>query len=48
VEVGVLLGQDIQIRSGLTGNETIVVAGQHALRNGMAAEPAAAPAPGRR
>ncbi|MBK8793035.1 MAG: efflux RND transporter periplasmic adaptor subunit [Holophaga sp.] len=48
VEVGVLLGQDIQIRSGLTGNETIVVAGQHALRNGMGAEPAAAPAPGRR
>lgn len=42
VEVGILLGQNIQIRSGLKGDETIVVAGQHALRNGMAAEPTAA------
>jgi multidrug efflux pump subunit AcrA (membrane-fusion protein) len=42
VEVGVLLGRDIQIRSGLKGDETLVVAGQHALRNGMQAAPAAA------
>lgn len=41
VEVGALLGRDIQIRSGLKGDESIVVAGQHALRNGMAAEPVA-------
>ena len=38
VDVGVLLGKDIQIRSGLKGDETIVVAGQHNLRNGMLAE----------
>ena len=37
VEVGVLIGRDIQIRSGLKGDESIVVAGQHALRNGMLA-----------
>lgn len=37
VEVGVLLGRDVQIRSGLKGDEQIVVAGQHTLRNGMAA-----------
>ena len=40
VEVGVLLGRDIQIRSGLKGDETLVVAGQHSLRNGMGAEAA--------
>ena len=39
VEVGALLGRDIEIRSGLKGDETIVIAGQNALRNGMAAEP---------
>lgn len=38
VDVGAVLGQDVQIRSGLKGDESIVVAGQHALRNGMAAE----------
>ena len=36
VEVGALFGRDVQIRSGLKGDEAIVVAGQHALRNGMA------------
>ena len=41
VEVGAMLGRDIQIRSGLKGDEAIVVAGQQALRNGMSAEPAA-------
>lgn len=41
VEPGALLGKDIEIRSGLKGWETIVVAGQNALRNGTAAEPAA-------
>jgi membrane fusion protein (multidrug efflux system) len=39
VEVGSLYGREIQILSGLQGQESIVVAGQHALRNGMAAEP---------
>ncbi|MCE1227942.1 MAG: efflux RND transporter periplasmic adaptor subunit [Firmicutes bacterium] len=38
VEVGALLGHDIQIRSGLSGDEAIVVAGQHGLRNGMVAD----------
>ncbi len=38
VEVGVVLGRDIQIRSGLKGDEFLVVAGQHNLRNGMLAE----------
>jgi len=41
VEVGNVLGRDIQIRSGLKGDEILVVAGQHALRNGMLAAPAA-------
>jgi len=31
-------GRSIQLRSGLTGNESIVVAGQNALRNGMGAD----------
>ncbi|MDP2876978.1 MAG: efflux RND transporter periplasmic adaptor subunit [Holophaga sp.] len=48
VEVGVLLGQDIQIRSGLKGDEIIVVAGQHTLRNGAAAELSSGPATVRR
>ena len=39
VEIGALYGRDVQIRSGLQGQESIVVAGQDALRNGMAAEP---------
>ena len=33
-----LYGQDVQIRSGLQGQEAIVVAGQNTLRNGMSAE----------
>ena len=41
VDVGALLGRDVQIRSGLKGDETIVVAGQYTLRNGMLAELAA-------
>ena len=48
VEVGVMLGQHVQIRSGLKGDEIFVVAGQPALRNGMLAElgtqPVATPA----
>lgn len=39
VEVGAVYGRSIQIRSGLTGSESIVVAGQNTLRNGMSAEP---------
>jgi RND family efflux transporter MFP subunit len=39
VEVGAVVGRDIEVRSGLKGDETIVVGGQSALRNGMLAEP---------
>lgn len=39
VEVGAVYGRSIQVRSGLAGNESIVIAGQNALRNGMSAEP---------
>ncbi len=39
VEVGAVYGRSIQVRSGLTGNELVVVAGQNSLRNGMSAEP---------
>lgn len=39
VEVGAVYGRNIQVRSGLTGSEAIVVAGQNSLRNGMSAEP---------
>jgi membrane fusion protein (multidrug efflux system) len=38
VEIGAFYGRSIQIRSGLQGQESIVVAGQNALRNGMGAE----------
>lgn len=39
VEVGALFGREVQILSGLQGRESVVVGGQHTLRNGMAAEP---------
>ncbi len=39
VELGTLLGTSVQIRSGLTGEETIVAAGQQNLRDGMGAQP---------
>jgi membrane fusion protein (multidrug efflux system) len=39
VEVGAAFGTRVQIRSGLTGDETVVVAGQQALRDGMGAKP---------
>lgn len=39
VEVGAVYGRSVQVRSGLTGNELIVIAGQNDLRNGMNAEP---------
>lgn len=39
VEVGALYGRDIEVLFGLIGQEHIVVAGQHGLRNGMSAEP---------
>lgn len=38
VDVGTVLGTQVQIRSGLDGGEAIVVAGQHNLRDGMAAK----------
>jgi multidrug efflux pump subunit AcrA (membrane-fusion protein) len=38
VEIGSFYGRDVQIRSGLQGQESIVVAGQNTLRNGMGAE----------
>lgn len=34
VEVGTVYGKEVQIRSGLTGNESIVIAGQNRLRDG--------------
>jgi RND family efflux transporter MFP subunit len=39
VEVGAVLGTRVQIRSGIEGNETIVAAGQQALRDGQSAQP---------
>ena len=39
VEVGSVIGTTVQIRSGLAGNESVVAAGQQALRNGMKAQP---------
>jgi membrane fusion protein (multidrug efflux system) len=39
VETGAVLGTQVQIRSGLKGDEKVVVAGQNALRDGMAAQP---------
>lgn len=40
VEIGGLYGRDIQVKSGLTDRELVVVAGQNQLRNGMDAAPA--------
>lgn len=42
VDIGGLYGQEVQVRAGLRGDEAVVVAGQNALRNGMAADPAGA------
>lgn len=39
VEIGSFYGRDVQVKSGLQGQESIVVAGQNMLRNGMGAEP---------
>jgi RND family efflux transporter MFP subunit len=36
VEIGALVDKDVQIKSGLSGNELIVLAGQTKLRNGQA------------
>ncbi len=36
VEIGTLINKDIEIKSGLSGDELIVLAGQTKLRNGMA------------
>jgi membrane fusion protein (multidrug efflux system) len=38
VEIGSFYGRNVQIRSGLQGQESILVAGQNMLRNGMGAE----------
>jgi RND family efflux transporter MFP subunit len=40
IEVGAVYGQEVAVKAGLKGDESIVVSGQHALRNGMAAAPA--------
>ncbi len=37
VDVGSVLGRNVEIKVGLKGDESIVVAGQNGLRNGMAA-----------
>lgn len=39
VEAGVLLGREVEIVKGLSGNEQIVVGGQHLLTEGVLAEP---------
>jgi len=36
VEIGAVVNKDVEIKSGLSGNELIVVAGQTKLRDGMA------------
>jgi multidrug efflux pump subunit AcrA (membrane-fusion protein) len=36
VETGTVYGREIQIKSGLAGDESIVVAGQDRLRDGVA------------
>jgi RND family efflux transporter MFP subunit len=46
VEVGSVLGKDVQIRSGLTGDEIIVVGGQQMLRDGLTVEAQFVPAAG--
>jgi hypothetical protein len=38
VEVGPPVGKEIEIRSGLTGSEQVVVAGQQKLREGSLVE----------
>jgi multidrug efflux pump subunit AcrA (membrane-fusion protein) len=38
VDVGALLNNEVEIRSGLTGNEQIVVAGQQNVREGSPAK----------
>jgi multidrug efflux pump subunit AcrA (membrane-fusion protein) len=38
VEVGAVLGKDVQIRGGLGGDEIVVVGGQQKLRDGVAVE----------
>lgn len=40
VELGAAMGTKVQIRSGLTGGETVVASGQQALRDGMKAQAA--------
>jgi len=41
VDVGTVLGRDVEVKSGLKGDEAIVVAGQHRLRDGLPADVAA-------
>jgi multidrug efflux pump subunit AcrA (membrane-fusion protein) len=36
VEIGATADKDVEIKSGLSGNELIVLAGQTKLRNGLA------------
>jgi multidrug efflux pump subunit AcrA (membrane-fusion protein) len=38
VEVGELIGSEVEIRSGLTGDEQVVVAGQQNVREGSPAK----------
>jgi multidrug efflux pump subunit AcrA (membrane-fusion protein) len=37
VDIGAVIDKDVEIKSGLEGNEMIVLAGQTKLRNGLAA-----------
>ena len=45
VETGTVYGTEVQIKSGLTGTDRVVVAGQHKLREGAAVAVTEQPAP---
>jgi membrane fusion protein (multidrug efflux system) len=49
VQVGIQVGEDVVVTSGLTGDEQVVVEGNEKLRDGskVAAQPASAPAQGK-
>jgi len=46
VETGVVSGREIEIKKGLTGEDSIILAGQNRLRDGVVVSAAAAVAPG--
>lgn len=46
VETGAVYGREIEIRKGLTGEDSVILAGQERLRDGAVVSPAPAEAPG--